>query len=135
MTSPQRIGIAVVEHRGRYLVGIRPDGVPLAGYAEFPGGKCEAHEAAEACAVRECAEETGLAVATVHRLDQIVHTFDHGTVELHFWLCKPCDAAMVANEHRGYGWVAATDLATLRFPDANASVIRLLVNNGTVVQG
>jgi 8-oxo-dGTP diphosphatase len=135
MTSPQRIGIAVVEHRGRYLVGIRPPGVPLAGYAEFPGGKCEPGEAADVCAVRECAEETGLAVMTVHRLDQLVHRYDHGTIELHFWLCRPCDAATVADDHRGYGWVAARELATLQFPDANAGVIRMLSNRATEAQG
>ena len=52
--SPKRIGIAVVEHEGRYLVGTRgPDG-PLAGYAEFPGGKCLPDELPEMCAIREC---------------------------------------------------------------------------------
>ena len=50
----KRIGIAVVEHAGRYLVGIRGPDVPLAGYAEFPGGKCLPNESPEDCAVREC---------------------------------------------------------------------------------
>jgi 8-oxo-dGTP diphosphatase len=126
MAIPQRIGIAVVEHRGRFLVGIRPAGVPLAGYAEFPGGKCDPDEAPDACAVRECAEETGLAVTTVHQLDRLVHTYDHGMVELHFWLCRPSDAASVADSHQGYGWVVARELTTLQFPDANAGVIRML---------
>jgi len=127
MTSPQRIGIAVVEHAGRYLVGIRPNGVPLAGYAEFPGGKCHAGEPTDICAVRECREETGLAVTPVRLLQEVTHTYPHGTVELAFWLCGPVDDA-VAAEHQGYRWVTAGQLAELRFPDANAAVIALLLS-------
>jgi 8-oxo-dGTP diphosphatase len=132
MTTPQRIGIAVVEHAGRYLVGIRPDGVPLAGYAEFPGGKCEPGESPEACAMRECAEETGLTIASVLLLDELIHEYGHGTVELSFWLCRPADPSQVADQHRGYGWVAGHELGTLQFPDANAGVIRMLADKDAV---
>jgi 8-oxo-dGTP pyrophosphatase MutT (NUDIX family) len=54
-----RIGIAIVEHAGRFLVGVRGDGSPLSGKAEFPGGKCHENESPAECAVRECLEETG----------------------------------------------------------------------------
>ena len=63
----KRIGIAVVEQAGHYLVGLRGPDVPLAGYAEFPGGKCLPNESPEDGAVRECREESGLLV-TVDRL-------------------------------------------------------------------
>lgn len=126
-SAPTRIGIAVVEHAGRYLVGVRPDGVPLAGYAEFPGGKCEPGEPPEICAIRECVEESGLAVKSVRRIDCLSHTYDHGTVELHFWLCRPLDPTTVTADHRGYRWVAAAELKTLKFPEANAGVIRKLI--------
>ena len=43
-----RVGIAVVEHNKRYLVGVRGPTGPLAGYDEFPGGKCIANETAAA---------------------------------------------------------------------------------------
>ena len=52
-----RVGIAVVEHDRKYLVGVRGPTGPLAGYDEFPGGKCIGYETAAACAVRECMEE------------------------------------------------------------------------------
>ena len=35
------IAVAVVEHAGCYLIGLRPPGVPLAGLWEFPGGKTQ----------------------------------------------------------------------------------------------
>src|SRR4051812_46830278 len=59
------VAIAVVEHDGKSLVGERPAGVALAGFAEFPGGKVEPGESPEAAAVRECIEESGLQVEIV----------------------------------------------------------------------
>src|SRR5262249_17180878 len=41
---PTQIAIAVVECAGRYLIGQRPAGVPLAGLWEFPGGKIKPGE-------------------------------------------------------------------------------------------
>ena len=53
MTSLKQVGIAVVEHAGRYLVGVRGPDVPLAGFAEFPGGKFLINESPFDCAIRE----------------------------------------------------------------------------------
>jgi len=118
------IGIAVVERDGRYLVGTRPDGVPLAGYAEFPGGKCEPGETPEACAVRECREETGLVVEPVELLERRTWDYPHGRVELSFALCRPVDGSEPAAPFR---WVPRAELAGLRFPEANAAVVGRLV--------
>ena len=60
--NPVRVAIAIVEQNGQFLVGVRPESVPLAGLAEFPGGKVHDDETAAAAAVRECREETGLQV-------------------------------------------------------------------------
>jgi mutator protein MutT len=121
-----RIGIAVVEHAGCYLIGTRgPDG-PLPGYAEFPGGKCLPDESPEACTVRECREETHLAVTVDRLLLRQEHTYPHGTVDLHFFLCHPVEASLIRDEHHGFVWIPAGELPRLRLPDANAAVVRML---------
>jgi 8-oxo-dGTP diphosphatase len=125
-SAPKTIGIAVVEHAGRYLVGLRPAGSPLAGYAEFPGGKCLPGESPAACACRECLEETGLEVVPVKLLHECRHVYPHGAVHLHFWLCVAAHAATIAVEHRGYRWVPAAELPTHRFPEANLPLIAQL---------
>src|SRR5262249_13310601 len=63
--QPTLVAIAVVEHGERFLVGIRPEGKPLAGFAEFPGGKVNDGETPEAAAIRECDEESGLRIEVV----------------------------------------------------------------------
>ena len=118
------IGISVVERDGRFLVGVRPEGVPLAGYAEFPGGKCEPGETPEACAVRECREETGLVVEPVGLLERRTWDYPHGRVELSFVLCRPVGDEEPAGP---FGWVPRAELAGLRFPEANAVVVEGLI--------
>ena len=124
--TPVPIGIAVVENRGRYLVGTRPAGGPLGGYVEFPGGKCQPGETSGLCARRECLEETGLEVQAIELLMHRVYEYPHGTVDLHFWLCHPAPRAEVRDEHQGYYWVPAAELRTLNFPAANQPLIDVL---------
>lgn len=89
--SLKLIAVAVVRHGGDYLVGRRPEGVPLAGYWEFPGGKVEPRETAEAAAVRECREETGLDVQVVGEFPPVDFAYSHGTLRLRFFSCELAD--------------------------------------------
>jgi len=125
--APKRIGIAVVEQGGWYLVGTRPEGAPLAGFAEFPGGKCEPGESTAECALRECREETGLVVRGQRLLLRQEHHYPHGSVDLHFWLCQPAEPVELLATCQGFRWCPAHELATLRFPEGNAAVVRLLL--------
>lgn len=120
------IGIAVVEHAGRYLVGVRGENGPLPGKAEFPGGKCRPDEDPRDCAIRECREETGLNVAAVELLLNHEFDYEHARVDLHFWLCRPCDSQSIGDEHLGFRWVPRSDLASLEFPEANEPLIERL---------
>lgn len=127
-----QIGIAVVESRGRYLVGTRKSGQDLAGLAEFPGGKCEQHESLGDCAVRECREETGVDVIAVEMLERKCHEYDHATVDLHFWLCRPApsDSGLLGSEVvplHGFEWKSVDAIKELSFPEANASVVQKLI--------
>lgn len=124
--AAMRIGIAIVEHDGRFLVGARGETSPLPGLAEFPGGKCHDGETPADCAVRECREETGLDVLPLRVLDQRTHEYPHGTVELHFWLCQPSQPRELGESHCGFRWVRREDLPSLDFPKANQPVIALL---------
>lgn len=128
VSSPKRIGIAVVESAGCLLVGKRSGNVPLAGMDEFPGGKCEFDETPRACAVRECREETGLLVVPRDHLATVAWSYPHGDVELHFWRCGlgpglPDHAQAVAP----FRWVPFRDLKGLNFPPANEQVLQILL--------
>ncbi|QDT29854.1 8-oxo-dGTP diphosphatase [Gimesia panareensis] len=125
-----RIGIAVVEHQRQFLIGVRDASSTLAGYHEFPGGKCEPGEASDICAARECREETGLDVQPLKELLYIEHAYEHADVLLHFWLCAPIQPApdRDAQNLQGFCWIPASELSGLKFPEANAPLIDLLID-------
>jgi mutator protein MutT len=122
---PTPIAIAVVEHEGRFLIGQRPAGIPLAGLWEFPGGKMQPGETAEAAAVRECREETGLAVEPLFRYASEPHDYSHDRVELHFIACRLADSASDA-PLPPFLWVRREDLARYEFPAGNRRLLELL---------
>lgn len=128
MTHPEytQIGIAVVKHDGRFLVGVRGGVDSLTGLAEFPGGKCDPDEKPRDAALRECREETGLLVVPVQELQQLVWEYPEDTVELHFWLCQPTQPEFIEEHHQGFRWVRREELLTLQFPPANREVLDLL---------
>lgn len=125
-----RIGIAVVEYRRQFLIGIRPAGTPLAGYHEFPGGKCQVDETPADCVVRECREETGLEVAPQQELLYQEHSYEHADVQLHFWICQPKTTTPdpLAADLQGFHWFPAESLVEMQFPEANAGLVELLVS-------
>ena len=121
-----RVGIAVVEHANHYLVGVRGPTGPLAGYDEFPGGKCIANETAAACAVRECLEETNLAIRITQPLYHRRFDYSHATVDLSFYLSELESPDNHVTPTPPFRWVDLRELCGLRFPDANQEVVSLL---------
>ena len=120
------IGVAVVEHEGKYLVGIRNQNSTLAGKAEFPGGKKWKDESFRECAERECLEETGLPVEGRELIFETEWEYEHDAVLLQFWKCSPVDPSAVSSTHREFVWVSREELLSLPFPAANASLMQLL---------
>ena len=126
-SPPRRIAIAVVEHEDQFLVGQRPEGVPLAGCWEFPGGKVEAAETPEQAAARECFEETGLSVIVGEPYPAVAHQYDHAKVELHFFACRPVEASPTPRPP--FRWVPRAMLAQITFPPANQALLSYLLSD------
>jgi 8-oxo-dGTP diphosphatase len=123
------IAIAVVEHEGQLLIGQRPLGMPLAGLWEFPGGKVEPGETPEAAAIRECREETGLAVEPLFRYPEHVEHYDHGDVQLFFIACQPVGEA-ATDPQPPFRWVLREDLSRYDFPAGNRELLQLIACEG-----
>jgi 8-oxo-dGTP diphosphatase len=126
MATPTPIAIAVVEHEGRFLIGQRPPGVPLAGLWEFPGGKIEIGETPEQAAVRECLEETGVQVESLFRYPEQTQDYSHGSVHLIFVACRPTAAASDM-PRMPFQWVPQSDLRRYEFPLGNRGLLHLLL--------
>jgi 8-oxo-dGTP diphosphatase len=122
----QLIAIAVVEHEGWFLIGRRPDGVPLAGLWEFPGGKVEPGESPENAAMRECREETGIDAEIMGEYPSHVQHYEHGAVHLRFFACRPRDSSQTPREP--FQWTPRSSLAEYEFPAGNRALLDRLLS-------
>ena len=125
--APTRIAIAVVEHEGRYLIGRRPEGAPLAGLWEFPGGKVETGETFQACLIREIAEELDIEIAVDELLEEITHSYPEKVVRLCFYNCRLIAGEPKAVHVQAWKWVTRAELRKEEFPAADAKLIERLV--------
>ncbi len=98
----------------------------MAGYWEFPGGKCEPCEDPDATAERECLEETGLAVKALALRTLITHKYPHAWVELSYYDCETQQPDADPDPVTGFLWVSASDLPALTFPESNTPVVAAL---------
>jgi mutator protein MutT len=123
VTGPQVVVAAVIERGGRILVSQRGPGVGQAGRWEFPGGKREAGEDDAAALARELREELGVEV----RIGPRIWTEEAGVLELRFYRCDWVGGQRPRALHVAqFRWVRRDELARLRFPPADAELVRAL---------
>ncbi len=123
---PVPVVCAVIERDGRVLLARRPAHKRPALKWEFPGGKVDAGETAEAALRREIREELGCAIAIAGALPRVVHADGHVTIELIPFVCRlePGSAEPAALEHREIRWVAPAALARHDLAPADRPVAR-----------
>jgi len=126
------IAIALIWRNGRVLVTQRrADADHLPGVWEFPGGKCEAGEMPEECAVREAREELGVAIRILAARAPLHHEYSARRVTLH-----PFDAEITRGDPQplecaAWRWSAPAELRDFDFPAANTPLLaELRANNG-----
>ena len=120
----QRIAVAVIVQQGKILIDQRPPGGVLAGLWEFPGGKIEASETAEQCAVREALEEVGLTVKAETFIAAVEHDYGDKIVQLQAYLCRVQSGEAQALECSAVLWIRPEELEQYPFPPLNAQLIK-----------
>lgn len=126
-----RLGVgAVVLHEGRVLL-VRRGQPPAMGTWSLPGGLVDLGETVEAAAVREVAEECGIAVrlaGVAGVVDRIVHD-EHGRIRYHYvvidYLAYPHSTCLTAGTDAAEArWVPVAEVHTHAVTEAVADMIR-----------
>ena len=117
--------VALVDADNRVLLARRPEGKPLAGLWEFPGGKVGADETPEAALRRELAEELGIEVAEtcLAPFTFASHTYADFHLVMPLYLCRTWDGQVEAREGQELKWVRTRQLADYPMPPADAPLI------------
>ncbi|EHJ49601.1 NUDIX hydrolase [Solidesulfovibrio carbinoliphilus subsp. oakridgensis] len=114
---------AVIWREGRYLGVRRPEGKPLAGAYEFPGGKIEPDESPRAALVRELAEELGITPTAIAFFREKAHAYEHISVHLHFFHVRAFLGEPAALEGQEMEWLTPQDGLARPFLEADRDVV------------
>jgi 8-oxo-dGTP diphosphatase len=128
LSSPVPVVCAVIEQDGRVLLAQRPAHKHLPLKWEFPGGKVEANETAEAALVREIQEELDCTIRIVRSLPRFTHTYDQTTIEMIPFACRLAAGSPVLQpgEHAAIAWVLPRELAGYDLAGADLPVVAML---------
>ena len=112
--------------RGEILLARRFDDAHQGGLWEFPGGKLESGEKAQAGLARELAEELGISLDSARPLIRVRHDYPDRRVLLDVWWVTGWHGRVHGREGQSLRWLAADALAGLPMPAADVPVVAAL---------
>jgi len=119
---------ALIDSGGRVLLARRPEGKPLAGLWEFPGGKVDAGETPEDALIRELHEELGIEVnsACLAPFTFASHAFPDFHLLMPLYLCRRWQGQVTGREGQALAWVRPQKLGDYQMPPADVPLVALL---------
>lgn len=122
------VAAALTNESGAILLQKRPDHASMGGLWEFPGGKVETGESAEAALVRELFEEIGI---SVNAEDLIPETFASAPLGdrnllLLLYRCVIWKGTPTPHFASEIAWVHPNDMAALPMPPADYPLVERL---------
>ena len=119
---------ALIDADGRVLLQQRPEGKPMAGLWEFPGGKVEPGETPEEALIRELREELGI---ETHKSCLAPVTFaseplgDRDLLLL-LYVCRKWSGIPCLHHASAMQWVRPHEMFSLPMPPADLPMIGIL---------
>ncbi len=121
------VGTGIIVRDGKIFIGQRPEGKPLAGLWEFPGGKQEEGESIEECLKRELREELNIEATIGKHIMDTTYRYPENEFCLHVYMVTiPENAKIKLNVHQNSAWVTASDMNKYKFPPADEEIIKKL---------
>lgn len=113
--------------RGRILLARRTEGRDLAGLWEFPGGKVEPGEGAEAALARELHEELGIEAEVGAPLITVPQRYPHKRLRLDVRMLARWRGSAKGQEGQALAWVPPHKLPEYPMPPADRPVVAALL--------
>ena len=120
------VAAVIADAGGRILLTRRTEDRDLAGQWEFPGGKREPHETAEAALIRELREELGITVQVGPALIQVPQRYPDKRLRLDVRYATSWEGTPRGCEGQALAWVAPEQLARYAMPPADRPVVAAL---------
>ena len=119
---------ALIDSDGRILLTRRPEGKPMAGLWEFPGGKMHPGEPPEDAVIRELREELGIDISSncLAAFAFASHRYPKFHLLMPLFLCRRWAGRPVGREGQKLAWVRPEKLLDYPMPPADKPLIPLL---------
>lgn len=121
------IAAVITDRRGRVLLARRSEGRDLAGLWEFPGGKQEPGETAEAALVRELHEELGIVASVGAPVIRVPQAYPDKRLRLDVRRVERWTGAPRGREGQALAWVPLDKLPRYAMPPADVPVVAALL--------
>ena len=120
---------ALVDADGRVLIAQRPQGKPMAGLWEFPGGKVEKGERPEESLIRELREELDISVKEdcLAPLTFASHVYPDFHLLMPLYVCRRWEGTVTAKEGQQLAWVRPNRLRDYEMPPADVPLVSHLM--------
>lgn len=124
------VAVVLVDTDGRVLLARRPEGKPMAGLWEFPGGKIHDGESPEEGLIRELKEELDIDVkqACLAPLTFASHEYEKFFLLMPLYVCRRWEGAMHPKEGQELVWVKPAKLREYPMPPADEPLIPTLMD-------
>jgi len=119
----------IMRKSGEILVAQRGAAMRLPLKWEFPGGKVETGETAEACIVREIEEELSITVKIIERLTSHVNGTGSKAICLIPFLCEITGGEIRLTEHAKFMWLFPEELSAVDWAEADLPILNDYLNN------
>ena len=96
---------------------------------EFPGGKIEPGETAEACLIREIKEELNVDIEIVASLPANTHQYPGVTIQLIPFVCRLILGEIMLKEHLDFKWLSKNELLALDWAEADVPIVKYYLEN------
>ena len=119
---------ALVDADRRVLIAQRPEGKPMAGLWECPGGKVEPGETPEETLIRELEEELGIVtrVPCLAPLTFASHAYEDFHLLMPLYICRRYEGIARGLEGQAIKWVRTRDLRDYPMPAADEPLVPFL---------
>ena len=119
----------LLDVKGRILMAQRPEGKPMSGLWEFPGGKLELNETPEQGLCRELEEELTIQVSVEDLLPFtfVTHEYEDFHLLMPVFMCSKWKGSPIAKEHSQIQWTKPEDMASLSILEADHQLVQHII--------
>ncbi len=122
------VAAALINANNEILIAQRPEGKPMSGLWEFPGGKMESGETPEYALMRELREELSIETrpCCMHPIAFASHSYNDFHLLMPLLSIRIWRGEIKPLEHQALKWVRCLDLHKYPMPEADIPLIATL---------